>query len=93
MPSLPKHRARAVEQIAAHRCSTDLTDGFCGPRDGKCFWQGLNEHNQYRSCMVQAEGIMRAMETRGVSVVWDHDPSNHPDPIVNAAELAAIRGL
>jgi hypothetical protein len=36
---------------------------------------------------------MQAMESRGMSVIWEHDPANHADPFVNAAELAAIKGL
>jgi hypothetical protein len=28
---IDKHRARALQVIAEHRCSTDLTNGFCGP--------------------------------------------------------------
>lgn len=66
-----RHRARALQAIAEHRCSTDLTDGFCGPRDGRCHWQ----ERGHRGCAAQAEGILAAMESRGMSVVWDHDPN------------------
>jgi hypothetical protein len=64
-----KHRARAVEQLASHRCSTDLTDGFCGPQDGKCH-RGLGT---YRNCVVQAESLLQAIENRGCTVVWAYD--------------------
>jgi hypothetical protein len=92
MPSTPKHRARAVEAMARHRCETDKTDGFCCPRDGKC-QRNLDGKRDHLDCMRSAENLMRTLEGRGMSVVWDHDPANHPDPMVNAAELAAIRGL
>lgn len=87
MPSLPKHRARAVEAIASELCNTHFTDGFCGPRDGKC------HQGRHVDCMRLAHGCMKAMETRGMSVVWDHDPGAHPDPVIDAAERAAIAGL
>lgn len=91
--SLPKHRARAVEAIARHLCSVGMTDGFCGPRDGRCCETGADK-NPRRDCMVRAEGCMRAMETVGVKVVWTHDPilkaGAHPDPITDAAERAVL---
>lgn len=62
-----KHRARAVLELAQHRCSTDLTNGFCGPNDGKC------ERPDHRNCMFQAEHLMRAIESRGCTVVWAFD--------------------
>lgn len=62
-----KHRQRAVEALASHRCNTDLTDGFCGPRDGKC------HRASHRDCMVQAEGLMRSIENVGCTVVWAFD--------------------
>lgn len=67
-----KHRARAVECLASHRCSTDLTDGFCGPQDGKCIGQN-GERPSHRNCMRQAEGLMKAIESRGCTVVWAFD--------------------
>lgn len=88
--SLPKHRERAVQAIAEHVCSVSLTDGFCGPRDGKC--QRQNNLGRLDCCRL-AEGCVHAMETRGMSVVWDHDPGRHPDPMIDAAERAAIEGL
>lgn len=83
MASLSKHRARALEAIASNLCSVHFTDGFCGPRDGKCQGRPFD-------CVRLAEGCIRAMETRGMSVVWDHDPGRHPDPIIDAAERAVI---
>jgi hypothetical protein len=67
-----KHRARAVEALASHRCATDLTDGFCGPRDGKCQNPSFGG-GTYRNCMIQAEGLMQAIESRGCTVVWAFD--------------------
>jgi hypothetical protein len=69
-----KHRARAVEQLALHRCSTDLTDGFCCPRDGRCA-RGASIGRPDRDCMRQAEGLMQAVESRGCTVVWAFDQS------------------
>lgn len=90
--SLPKHRARAVEAMAKQLCETDFTNGFCCVQDGKC-QRNTAESRPDRNCMKVAEGLMRSMEGRGVSVVWDHDPGRHPDPAVDAAERAAIEGL
>lgn len=67
-----KDRARAVEQLASHRCSTELTDGFCGPQDGTCIGQG-GERPLHRNCMRQAEGLMQAIESHGCTVVWAFD--------------------
>ncbi len=87
--SLPKHRERAVQAIAEHVCSVNLTDGFCGPRDGKC----QRQNNLGRlDCRRLAEGCVHAMETRGITVDWQFDPAKHPDPAVDAAERAAIEG-
>lgn len=63
-----KHRSRAVEALAKHRCSTDLTDGFCSPRDARC-----QQRAMHRDCMKQAEWLMRAMENVGCTVVWAFD--------------------
>jgi hypothetical protein len=65
--SKPKHRARAVKAMAHEICVTEYTDGFCSPRDGICY--GTERHN----CMKAAEGCMRAMEGRGLMVVWPYD--------------------
>jgi hypothetical protein len=65
--SNPKHRARAVEAIAREICSTDMTDGFCGPRDGQC------PRAPIRDCIKRAEGCMRAIETVGCMVTWPYD--------------------
>lgn len=67
-----KHRARAVEQLASHRCNCDLTDGFCGPRDGQCRKSGAERPGR-ANCMIQAEGLMQAIEGRGCTVVWAFD--------------------
>lgn len=64
-----KHRQRAVDAIALHLCSTDLTDGFCGPRDGKCIGQN-GERPSHRNCVVKANGCMQAMQSCGVHAVW-----------------------
>lgn len=67
------HRQRALQAIAKYRCSTDLTDGFCGPRDGQCHWEGKD--SSVRGCIAQAEAILKAVESLGMSVVWDLDPN------------------
>lgn len=75
------HRERAIETIASERCSTDLTDGFCGPRDGKCRY---DDHKYHPNCMRQAESIMRMIESRGVRVVWIYDPAITEDINIRA---------
>lgn len=65
----PKAYARALQAIAHERCVTDLTDGFCGPRDGKC-----RHMAPQRRCVVQAAAILQSLETAGMLVVWDYDP-------------------
>ncbi len=68
-----KHRARALQAIANHICTTDLTDGFCGPRDGAC----CRQKGSWRrgGCNVVASGILQALESNGMVVVWDYDPA------------------
>jgi hypothetical protein len=68
--SKPKHRTRAVQAMAEHICASDYTDGFCGPRDGEC---RHGRPSGYRDCVKTAEHCMRAMESRGVMVVWPYD--------------------
>lgn len=76
-----KHRERVIEMIASERCSTDLTDGFCGPRDGKCRYDGKSYR---RDCMAQARSIMLSIESRGVRVVWIYDPAITEDINIRA---------
>jgi hypothetical protein len=76
--TVAKHRARAIEQLAAHRCATDLTDGFCGPRDGNCQRASALLGSDHRNCMILAEGLMQAIESRGCTVVWAYDPVVKP---------------
>lgn len=101
--SVPTHRGRGPLAMASHICSTDLTNGFCAPRDGKCLNYGADDPNrQHLNCMVRARGLMGALETVGCKVVWAFDkraawpqPENRrvaPDPVVDAAERAALRG-
>ena len=75
--SKPKHRARAVEAMALHICVTDKTDGFCSPRDGFCFNPLGGKPERRQNCMHAAEQLMRAMETRGLMVVWPYDRGAH----------------
>lgn len=77
IPQNPKHRARALQAIAHERCVTDLTDGFCGPRDGKCSRQNPG----MRRCDAQAESILRAIETVGCYVVWHFDKRPTEPPL------------
>jgi hypothetical protein len=65
------HRARAVQTIAEHRCSTDLTNGFCGPSNGVC----RRGSESGRDCIAEARGIVRALESRGMAVIWEYDPT------------------
>ena len=65
-----KHRARALQALAHERCVTDLTNGFCGPRDGKCF-----RDSNGRSCVRQAESLLQALESSGMRAVWVYDPA------------------
>lgn len=67
----PKAYARALQAIANHRCVCDLTDGFCGPRDGECTQRGRRPRG---GCNVEAKGILDSLATVGVIVVWDFDP-------------------
>lgn len=71
-PLEEKHRARALDAMASHFCTTDLTDGFCIPRDGKCRHNG-KEQPAHRNCVVRARGAMQAMESRGCRAVWIFD--------------------
>ncbi len=65
-----RHRARALQAIAQQRCETDLTTGFCCPRDGEC-----SRQSSRGSCVHSAEGILQAIETRGLAVIWRMDPA------------------
>jgi hypothetical protein len=67
--TLPKHRARAVQAMANHLCTTDYTDGFCGPRDGRCTKEGPRR----RDCIRAATGLFEALVTVGIQVVWPYD--------------------
>lgn len=69
-----RHRARAVDQLARHMCSTDLTDGFCTITEGECRNPARgNSWSPSQNCMVRAEGLMQAIETVGCAVVWAYD--------------------
>jgi hypothetical protein len=70
-----RHHDRAVLAIAGHLCSRELTDGFCGPgstavgRDPCC----RHPEPRRRDCVKEAEGVLEALETRGMVVAWAHD--------------------
>lgn len=68
-----KHLARAIDCIATERCSTDLTDGFCGPRDGCCHRHGA------RDCVAQARSALAGLVSRGLMVVWVYDKDLPPE--------------
>lgn len=80
---LEKHKARALRAIAEHICSTNLTDGFCGPRDedGKlsCIGQ-KGARPKERNCVVRARGMLQAMDTVGIVPVWVHDKTLRVEP-------------
>jgi ribosomal protein L37E len=102
--TVPTHRGRALHAMAGHICSTRLTNGFCGPRDGRCHNYGADDPlRQHLNCMFQARGLMGAVETVGCKVVWafDKQPSwpqkiengrRAPDPGVDARERDVLRG-
>jgi hypothetical protein len=63
------HRApRALQNIAHEICATELTDGFCGPREGKCTRQ-----HKPGGCIRRAEACLQAMATSGVIPIWVYD--------------------
>jgi hypothetical protein len=68
-----KHRNRAVAAMAMHICVTDKTDGFCTPRDGSCCNPLGGKPERRQNCMHAAEQLMKALETRGLMVVWPYD--------------------
>jgi hypothetical protein len=77
--TMAKHEARALRALASHRCSTDMTDGFCQPEDGACRSPlCVNRGREDRDCMRQARGLLQALRTLGMTVVWEHDPALQP---------------
>lgn len=76
-----KHRQRGLNALAGHVCSTDYTDGFCSP-DAGGLMSGVahcRHHNLARNgrdCVARALALVKAMESRGCSIVWDHDPAS-----------------
>jgi hypothetical protein len=72
-----KHRRRAIGAMAEHLCSTDLTNGFCSPVfvEGKMSGVVRCARNSGRNCVARAEGLAQAIESRGCSIVWGHDPA------------------
>lgn len=100
--SAPTHRGRGLEAMAAHICSTDLTNGFCRPGEGKCHNDSADKRPD-QNCMEQARGIMGAIESVGCKVVWAFDKQKFwpltvengrmaPDPGVDQRERDALRG-
>lgn len=67
LPQKEKHRARALQAIAHECCVTDLTDGFCVPRDGKCQMMGKHIRG---TCVGQAEAILQSIEASGCYVAF-----------------------
>lgn len=87
--TIEKYRERVIEAIASHRCSTDLTDGFCGPRDGKCSGQG-GERPPHRNCCTQARGILAAIESVGMSVIWTFDKRRVEMPLFMCRKCGSV---
>jgi len=82
-----KHRQRGLNAMAEHLCATDLTDGFCCPQtEGHLMSSGAHCRNPARSrnnrldCVARALGLVQAIESRGCSIVWDHDPALEKKP-------------
>lgn len=70
-----KHQLRALSALAEHVCLTRLTDGFC-----------RSENRPECRCWQEADGLLKAMSSRGVYPVWfyqkDTDsegPDSRPD--------------
>ncbi|MDN3278779.1 hypothetical protein QWJ07_31270 [Frankia sp. RB7] len=72
-----KHRRRAIGALADHLCATDMTTGFCSPIyiTGMMSGEVRCARNSGRNCVARAEGLVQAIENRGCSIVWDHDPA------------------
>jgi hypothetical protein len=75
-----KHRQRGLNAMAEHLCSTDYTDGFCSPdtnglMSGAAHCRHHNLPRNGRDCVAKALGLVKAIESRGCSIVWDHDPA------------------
>ncbi|MBI1202570.1 MAG: hypothetical protein GC182_08670 [Rhodopseudomonas sp.] len=69
------HRKRAQIALASHRCATDLTNGLCAPKDGHCHYETRTDGHAVSGCMAQAAALLKAMESRGLCVVWEYDPA------------------
>ena len=54
-----KHQLRALTALAGHVCATRLTDGFC-----------RSENRPECRCWQEADGLLKAMSSRGVFPVW-----------------------
>lgn len=91
---LDAHRQRGKNALADHLCATLMTDGFCSPRNDEgrmsapqqCVHMTKGEH---RDCCARAEGLVKAIESRGCKIVWVHDRAmikaaqeGHPTPPV-----------
>jgi hypothetical protein len=73
-----KHYERALRALAGHRCSSDLTDGFCGPNEKPCYCR-RPKGGYDRDCATQAAGLLHALETVGMMVVWVYDKDLPPE--------------
>lgn len=80
-----KHYLRALRVVAEYRCSTDLTNGFCAPRDGEC--QRGNPRMR-GDCITSARGILESLATYGIMVVWAFD-KELPEPLRNELRKVA----
>ncbi len=60
--NLAKHQLRAATALAEHVCATRLTDGFC-----------RSENRPECRCWQEADGLLKAMGSRGVFPVWFYE--------------------
>jgi hypothetical protein len=87
-----KHRQRGLNAMAEHLCSTDYTDGFCSPdtnglMSGAAHCRHHNLPRAGRDCVARALGLVQAIESRGCSIVWDHDPATKSEAVNVGAYL------
>ena len=84
LPTLPqwtgvdqeRHKQRAIQAIAHERCVTDLTDGFCGPRDGKCQRQGSRQGECIKQAVRTGLGLKAQIMRR-----WRPSPPSITDQL------------
>ena len=75
--NLAKHQLRAMAALAEHVCAARLTDGFC-----------RSENRPECRCWQEADGLLKAMGSRGVFPVWFYEidlPNPSPSTVTGGA--------